>query len=183
VLIAFQYEIQQDVGRVLIREPESRLLLAAPPIRRHAPGASILPATSHICSQLTFSTKDAIPTREPPIPFFTPCFCPNLPLVSASPIHTHISLWSRDDHRPLSSPCPHRSRLDAQWYLESRCPGPPRVCGRSCRMVHEGCLDERDGWQTHDSERCPGFTVRFSLFSCRVTDEYAVFRKRLFGDI
>jgi hypothetical protein len=56
--------------------------------------------------------------------------------------------------------------------------------GRSRRMVHEGCLDERDGRKTDGSERRPGFTVRlFPIGQPRITDERVVLRKRLFGDI
>ena len=36
---------------------------------------------------------------------------------------------------------------------------------RSPRVVHEGCLDEGDGWQTDYSKRCPGFIVRSLLFT------------------
>ena len=181
--IAFQYEIQQDARRVLIREPESRLLLAAPPIRRDAPSASALAVAPHVPRRLTFSTEDTLPAREPSVPFLPPRLCPDLPLVPASSVHTHIPLWSRDDLCPLSSPCPRWSGLDGKRHLESRRPGPSWMCSRSRRVVYEGCLDERDGRQTDDSERCPGFTVCSLLFSQRATDECAVFRKRLFGDI
>jgi len=183
VLIVFQYEIQQDARRVLVCEPESRLLLVAPPICRHAPSASVLTVIPHVHPQLTFSTEDTLPSREPSVPFLPPRLCSNLSLVPASPVHTHIPLWSRDDLCTLPPPCPRWSCLDGKWHLESRRSGSSWMCSRPRWMVHEGCLDERDGRQTDDSERCPGFTVCFPLSSQRATDKCVVFRKRLFGDI
>ena len=127
------------------------------------------PHTTRTFSAHEFTSKDALPARESPVPFLPSCLCPNLPLVSTSPVHTHISLRPRDDFRSLSPTRPHRSCLDGEWHLESRCSGPSRVCGRPCWMVHEGCLDERDGRQSDNSERCPGCAVRFWSLGRRVT--------------
>ena len=125
--------------------------------------------TTHTRSAHESSSEDALPARESPIPFLPSCLCPNLPLVSTPPIHTHISLWPRDDLRSLSPARPRRCCLDGERHLESRRSGPSRVCGRPCWVVHAGCLDKRDGWQSDDSERCPGCAVCFLLLGWRVT--------------
>lgn len=87
------------------------------------------------------STKDTLSARKPSVSFLPPCVCPDLPLVPASPVHAYISLWSRDDIRPLPSPCPRWSCLDGKRDLEGRCSGSPWMRCRPCWMVHEGCLD------------------------------------------
>lgn len=49
--------------------------------------------------------------------------------------------------------------MAAEWDLES---GSGRPCGLrswSCWLVHERCMDERDGWRTHGVERAPKETV------------------------
>jgi len=126
----------------------------------------LLVRPSNLHTALTFPThklpsEDALPTRESPVPFLPSCLCPNLPLVSTPPVHTYISLRPRDNLRSLSPTRPRRSCLDGEWHLESCRSGPSRVCGRPRWMVYERCLDERDGRQSDDSERCPGCTVRF----------------------
>lgn len=83
MLIIFQYEIQQDAGRVLIREPESGLFLAAPPVCRHAPSASILPATRQVHSHPT----------HPLSKMLSPLV--NLPFLSSPLAFVPIYLWSR----------------------------------------------------------------------------------------
>ena len=113
------------------------------------------------CLLKLHSTEGTFPARESPIPFLAPGFCPHLSLVPASPIHSHISLRSRDYLRPLPPNRPCRSRLDGKRHLESRGPGPSRMRSGSRRMVYEGCLDERDGRQTDHSERRSGCSVRF----------------------
>ena len=129
------------------------------------------------------SAEDTFPAGKSPIPFLTPCLCPNLPLVPASPVHSHIPLWSRDYFRSLPPNRPCRSRLDGERHLESRSSGSSRMRSRSRRVVHEGCLDERDGRQTDDPERCPRCPVRFLSVCEFATDKCAASRKRFFGDI
>lgn len=117
--------------------------------------------TTSLFSRSTFA--GTFPIGESSVSFLTSCFCPDLPLVPAPPFHTNIPLWPRDHLRSLPSNCPRWGCVDGKRDLESCRSGPPWVCSGPCWVVPEGCLDQRDGWQTHYSKRCPRFTVRVSL--------------------
>ena len=158
-LIFSQHEVQQDVGRILVREPESRLLLAAPPVCRHASGTFALAPAPHR-SFSDDAPKDAFPACESTIPFLSLGLCPYLPLVSAPPVHTDISVRSGDDFCSLPPARTGRGCMDGERDLEGRCSGSAGVCGWSCWVVHEGRLDERNDGEVDDPERSPGSTVR-----------------------
>lgn len=140
-----KYAVQPHARRILLRESQSRLLLAPLPLRCNAPRKSHTP----LIITLTNAPPGALPASKPPLPLLPSRIRSHLPLVSATPINPHIPLRPHNHHSPVPPPRPGRGGVGRQRNMESSSCRPRRMCCRTCGVVRARCVDEGDGRRTH----------------------------------
>lgn len=95
----------------------------------------------------------SLTTREPAIPLFAARLRPHLPVVSAPPQYTNITLRSYYDHRSILASGPCWARMDVEWHLASGGWRSHGVCGGPHWVVRQGRVDAGDDRRPNNTER------------------------------